>query len=126
MWEAYDLGNEDTLWAGTTFLGGIGGQQQAPCGVVSAAAVCLGLLNRCPLDDEQKTQQARNKARQDAGEIVTSFRERFGTIFCRDLVGLDFSQPGAYRQFLQSGIWKEKCDHYVQFTIEKLYELDAR
>ena len=25
MWEAYDLGNEDFLWAGIPFLGGIGG-----------------------------------------------------------------------------------------------------
>ena len=126
MWEAYDLGNEDMLWSGIAFTGGIGGQQQAPCGAVSASAVCLGLRHRCPLAEKEKAQEARLRARRDANELVRGFTGKFGTIICRDLVGLDFSQPGAYRQFLESGIWREKCDNYVQFAIEKLYELDER
>ena len=54
MWETYDLGNEDMLWAAIAFNGGIGGQQQAPCGAVSASVVCLGLRHRCPLTETQK------------------------------------------------------------------------
>ncbi len=126
MWEAYELGNEDLLWAGTTFSGGIGGQQQAPCGAVSASAVCLGLRHRCSLTEEEQANQARLDARREASELVRSFTEKFGTIICLDLIGLDFSQPDAYRQFRESGIWKEKCDKYVQFAIEKLYELDKK
>lgn len=126
MWEAYELGNEDMLWACTAFNGGIGGQQQAPCGAVSASAVCLGLRHRCSLADEQKATQARLDARQDASELVRSFTEKYGALTCRDLLGLDFSNAEAYRQFRESGIWKEKCDNYVQFVIEKLYQLDKR
>ena len=126
MWEAYELGDEDMLWTCIAFNGGIGGQQQAPCGPVSASTVCLGLRHRCSLAEKEKAKQARLDARQDASELVKSFTEKFGTIICRDLVGLDFSKPGAYRQFLESGIWQEKCDNYVQFAIEKLYELDER
>ena len=65
-------------------------------------------------------------ARQDANELIESFTAKFGSIACLELVGIDFSKPGGYQQFLESGIWKEKCDNYVQFVIEKLYELDAR
>jgi glutaredoxin 3 len=126
MWESYELGNEDLLWSGIAFTGGIGGQQQAPCGAVSAAAVCLGLHHRCSPEDKQKTKQARLDARQDASEVVRSFTEKFGTITCFDLVGIDFSKPGGYQEFLESGIWKEKCDHYVQFVLEKLYALEER
>ena len=126
MWEAYELGNEDMLWAGTTFMGGIGGQQQAPCGVVSASAVCLGLRHRCSLVEKDRAEQARLRIRREASELVRSFTEKFGTIICRDLIGLDFSKPEEYRQFQESDIWKEKCDNYVQFVIEKLYELDER
>jgi len=126
MWEAYELGDEDLLWSGVAFNGGIGGQQQAPCGAVSASAVCLGLHHRCSLAEKEKAQQARLDARQGASELVRSFDEKFGSIICRELLGLDFSQPGAYQQFLESGIWKEKCENYVQFAIEKLYELDER
>jgi glutaredoxin 3 len=126
MWEAYGLGNEDLLWSCTAFNAGIGGQQQAPCGAVTAGAVCLGLRHRCSSEDKQKAKQARLNARQDASELVRSFAERFGTIICLDLVGVDFSKPGGYQQFLGSGAWKEKCDSYVQFVIEKLYELDEK
>ena len=126
MWEAYDLGDEELLWCGVAFTGGIGGQQQAPCGAVSASAVFLGLRHRCPSEEKQRVKQARNAAREDAGELVKSFADNFGAISCRELIGLDFSQPGVYQQFRESGIWKDKCDHYVQFVIEKLYELEER
>ena len=126
MWEAYELGDEDLLWSGVTFNGGIGGQQQAPCGAVSASAVCLGLRHRVSLDDKDKAEQARLAARQDASEVVRSFTNKFGTIICRDLLGFDFSDTQAARQFRESGMWREKCDNYVQFVIEKLYQLDER
>jgi len=126
MWEAYPLGDEDLLWSAIAFNGGIAGQQQAPCGAVSASAVCLGLRHRCSLADKEKAEQARQKARQDASEVVRSFTDKFGTIVCRDLLGFDFSDTEAARRFRESGIWKEKCDKYVQFTIEKLFELEQK
>ena len=126
MWEAYGLENEDFLWSCTNFMGGIGGHQQAVCGAVSASAVCLGLRHRHPLDDEEGTEQARQDARQKAGELVQSFTEKFGTIICRDLVGIDFSDPEAASRFRESGMGKEKCERYVQFAVEKLYELDDK
>jgi C_GCAxxG_C_C family probable redox protein len=126
MWESYGLANENLLWSGIAFMGGIGGQQQAPCGAVSAAAICLGLRHANYATDKQKAKQARLGARQRAGELLKSFNDRFGSIVCRDLVGIDFYEPGGYQQFQESGIWKEKCDNYVQFVIEKLYELDTR
>jgi glutaredoxin len=126
MWEAFDLGDENLLWSCIAFNGGIAGQQQAPCGAVSAGAVCAGLLHRCPPGDKQAAKQARLDARQAASDMVKGFTERFGTIACRDLVGYDFSTPDGYRQFQESGVWKEKCDNCVQFVIEKLYESKAK
>jgi len=124
MWEAYDWGNEDLLWAGTAFNGGIAGQQQAPCGAVSSSAVVLGLRHRRPLADKDKAQQARLKAREEASELVRAFARQYGTIICRDLLGIDFSKPGELQRFRDAGISKEKCDKYIQFVIEKLYELE--
>ncbi len=124
MWEAYDLGNEDFLWAGIPFMGGIGGEQQAPCGAVSASAVSLGLRHRCSLPDKEKVKQARNAARQDAGKLVRDFTKQFGDITCRGLLGIDFSKPGEYQKFLESGVGKDKCEKYVQYVIEKLYEFE--
>jgi hypothetical protein len=124
MWEAYDLGNEDFLWAGIPFMGGIGGEQQAPCGAISASAVSLGLRHRCSFADKDKANKARNAVRHYAGKLVRDFTKQFGDITCRGLLGLDFSKPGEYQRFRESGVWKEKCEKYVQYTIEKLYEFE--
>ena len=124
MWEAYGLANEDLLWSGINFTGGIGGQQKAPCGAISVAAICLGLRHHGYVTDKQKSKQARLDARRQANLLVNSFIGKFGAISCLDLVGIDFSEPGAYQRFQESGAWQEKCDRYVQFVIEKLYELD--
>ena len=126
MWEAYEFGNEDMLWSCIAFNGGIAGQQEAPCGAISASAVCLGLIHRCSLADKQKAKQSRFDARQGATKLVKDFTEKFGSIICRDLIGLDFSKPEEYRQFQESNMSKEKCDRYVQFVIEKLYEIDEK
>jgi len=124
MWEVYDLGNEDFLWAGIPFLGGIGGYQNAPCGVVSASAVCIGLRHRRPLSDKEGAKQARHAIRTYSAKIVTEFNSKFGNINCRELIGLDFAVPGEYQNFLASGIWKQKCQKYLSFMIDKLYELE--
>lgn len=125
MWEAYGLKNEDILWTCIAFNGGIAGQQSAPCGAISAATVCIGLRYRCPFTDKQRAKQGRLDAREDASQLVKSFADRFGAITCRELIGIDFSKPEAYRAFLESGISQNKCLKYVEFVIEKLYEIDS-
>ena len=102
MWEAYGLENEDFLWTGIPFLGGIGGFQNAPCGVVSSTAVCLGLRHRAPLEDKERAKQARHAIRTFAAKIVSEFNQEFGDINCRGLIGMDFSKPGVYKTFLES------------------------
>ena len=86
----------------------------------------MGLRHRCPLTNKQRAKQERLDAREDASQLVRSFIERFGAITCRDLIGLDFSKPEAYRAFQESGISNDKCFKYVEFVIEKLYELDNK
>ncbi len=125
MWEAYGLENDDFLWAGTAFHGGIAGQQQAPCGAVSAAAIALGLRNRCSPDDKEKVEAGRRAAFKDAAELVRGFNEKFGDIICMGLLGVDLSDKAAAKKAIESGLF-QKCDDYVLFVIEKLYELEEK
>jgi C_GCAxxG_C_C family probable redox protein len=124
MWEAYGLKNEDFLWAGTAFRGGIAGQQQATCGAVAASALALGLRHRCSLADKEKAEQARKATNEDAAELVKSFIQRFGAVTCIGLTGVDFSDEKAVKQAIDSGLLK--CSQQVQFVIEKLYELEDK
>jgi hypothetical protein len=124
MWEAYGLGNEDLLWAGIAFNGGISGRQQAPCGAVSASALCLGLRHRCSLGDKEKAKEARNIIRLQAGQVVDDFTRQFGDIICKNLLGLDFTIPGEYQKFRESGKSKETCEKYVLYVVEKLFDFE--
>jgi len=126
MWEAYGLDNEDILWAGIPFLGGIGGRQEAPCGVISASAMSLGLRHRCSLTDKDQAKMARVTIRDNSNELIKDFTDNFGSIICNDLIGLDMSDPDQYREFQESGIWKEKCCRFIEFAIEKLYEFEEK
>ena len=125
MWEAYGLENEDFLWAGTAFQGGIAGQQMAPCGGVSAAAIVLGLRQRCPASDDEKTAQARKAAYDDTLEVVKRFAEKFGDITCLGLLGVDLSSEAAMKKAVESGIFK-KCDDFIRFIIDTLYDLEEK
>jgi hypothetical protein len=126
MWEAYEMGNEDFLWASIAFLGGIAGQQQAPCGGVSSAAVCLGLRHRCSLADKVKARQARRDANDDAAELVRSFVEKFGELTCIGLLGIDLADDEAVKRAIESKVFEQKCDKQILYVIEKLYELDEK
>jgi len=125
MWEAYGLDNPDALWAGTAFRGGIGGEQLAPCGAVSGGAIALGLRHRTATDDEARAEAAREAASRDAAALVAGFREKFGDITCRGLLGVDFADEEAVKRAHDAGVFK-RCDEYVKWVIAKLYELEEK
>ncbi|RLC01946.1 MAG: hypothetical protein DRH90_15030, partial [Deltaproteobacteria bacterium] len=80
--------------------------------------------HRCPLSDKEQAKQARHAIRAFSAKIVTEFNRHFGDITCQGLIGMDFSKPGEYQKFLESGIWKDKCEKYVEFMIDRLYDLE--
>ncbi len=126
MMEAYGLKDEDLLWAGTAFRGGIAGQQQCPCGSVSASTIALGFRYRCSAKDRGKAEKAREAASKDAAELVMSFQEKFGAVTCIGLLGVDFTNEEAMKKAIERDLFKDKCHNYVQFAIEKLYELESK
>ncbi|MFH1647563.1 MAG: C-GCAxxG-C-C family protein [Chloroflexota bacterium] len=126
MWEAYDLGNEDFLWASAAFRGGIAGRQQGTCGALASAGVCLGLRHRGPIADRKQAGPELDAASNETGELVGSFQEKYGAINCFDLVGVDLSDAAARDRARDEGLFDAKCHQYVQFVVEKLYELDEK
>jgi len=124
MWEAYDMKDENFLWTCIPFMGGISGENKATCGALSGAAVSLGLRHRCSLNNREKAKEARNKARYCAGKLVREFTEKFGHVTCQELLGIDFSVPGAYHKFRSSGMAENKCYQFIYFIIKKLYAFE--
>ncbi|MBU4053530.1 MAG: C-GCAxxG-C-C family protein [Proteobacteria bacterium] len=118
--------DDNFLWSGIHFMGGISGDNRGTCGAISGAAICQGLRHRCSLAPENKDQAkvARNKSRAQAGALIKEFGEKFGHVACQELLQIDFSVPGAYQEFRSSGIAEKKCYQYVYFLIDKLYAFE--
>lgn len=116
--------DENLLWAGIPLMGGISGENAATCGAVSGSAVALGLRHRTPLIDKEKAKAARNRARYQSSSLVKAFTKKFGHVNCKDLLGIDFSVPGNYKKFRDSGIAEKKCYQYVCFIIDTLYSFE--
>ncbi len=70
--------------------------------------------------------QARLDIEREAAELVRDFTKRFGTLVCRDLVGLDLSDPEVRRRFQAQNLSKDTCDKFVSLVIEKLYQLEEK
>jgi len=126
MSEAYGLDNPDFLWAATAFRGGLAGIEAGPCGAVSASAVCLGLRHRCPPEDRERAEREDAAMERETQELVNSFRDKFGAISCRELTGVDLSQPGALEAAKGSDLFTRICPGYVKYAVTKLYEIEAK
>lgn len=118
--------DEAYLWAGIPFMGGIAGHQDAPCGAVSASTIFLGLKHRCSFSEKEEAKTGRQQARAEVDEFMRDFKNRFDSISCRELVGLDFSDPEGAKKFRETRAWITTCDKYVRFALEKLYELNDK
>ena len=124
MHKAYGLDDDAMIWAGTTFFGGISGHQDGICGAVSGLGIALGFRYRDTSGDSEKQQQARELAIRKTGEIVKQFKEKYGTINCFELVGLDYSDPKAVEAFMAVPENRRICPGFVRFIVEKMIELD--
>ena len=95
--------DEDTaLKLAATFGGGMG--HGDTCGCVTAGLMALGLAYGNPKCEEDKKLLAEFKA-----EFESRFRNKNGSLKCRDLLGLDFDKPEEKAQILESGVLKSKC-----------------
>ena len=75
MWEAYGFDDRDLLWAGIAFQGGIGGYQHGPCGALSGATMCLGLKQRCSMENRAQAKNAERIACEHAAEIIEKLQK---------------------------------------------------
>jgi C_GCAxxG_C_C family probable redox protein len=126
MWEAYGWENEDLLWAGTAFRGGIAGIQEGPCGAVSCMALVTGLRHRTAAKNKAEAERADKAVYEETSALVKSFKEKYGAIDCLKLVGVDFNDKDAVDKLKKTGTLAQNCLPQVLYAIELLYGMEAR
>lgn len=90
------------------------------CGAVSGSVMVIGLkYGHCQEDELDKKSECYRKTI----EYVTLFRERYGSICCRDLLGYDFSKPEEEKIIQERGLIWEVCPTVISNAIALLEEL---
>lgn len=115
----FDLDRELALKLATAFGGGMA-RMGDTCGAVTASFMLFGLKSgRITVEDEQ----AKEDTYELVLEFVRRFKERNGTIVCKDLLGYDISTLEGMEAVSESGIGAEICPKLVRDAAEILEEL---
>lgn len=115
--QEHDIENDVIPRIASCFAGGIGNTGSA-CGSVAGAVMALGLLLE-PGDEMEN--MLRNLA------VAQEFRSRFeaeaGTIDCRDLTGLDLTQPEGIEELMKGEVPMMVCFPAVTAAYRIVMEL---
>lgn len=115
----YNLSSEMALRLAGSFGGGMG-RQGMTCGAVTGALMVLG-LHAGRLDPDDESSRDRNDAL--VQEFFRRFRDKFNTLDCNELTGLEMSCPAARDQGNKDGTFEKICPEIVCFAAEQVTEL---
>ena len=107
------LSNETALKLSSPFGAGMARQGQV-CGALTGALMVLGLQHG-NFDPEGKEQTY-----QIADEFIRKFKERHGTILCRELIGYDISSQAGLQAARERRVFTTICPALVKETAESL------
>ncbi len=107
--EALGLERTTALKISQPFGGGIAGTGST-CGAVTGALLAIGLKHgRFRPEDTA----AKDKTYALVLEFINRFRERHGSIVCRELIGVDLSTPEGHEKARRRGLFTERCSLFV-------------
>lgn len=90
------------------------------CGCVAGALMVIGAEHgHCEMGDEEGNAQMIAQI----GQFKESFKEEFGFLLCKELIGYDFSIPGEFEKAQASGVLFEKCPNYVNGALKILDDM---
>jgi C_GCAxxG_C_C family probable redox protein len=96
----------------SAFGGGIA-RSQSLCGALAGSIMGLGLKFGRRSPEEERT-----IIYQRTEELVAAFRERFHTVSCRELTGIDFKNTEEF-QNRYPRVHAEVCSPIVRFAVER-------
>jgi C_GCAxxG_C_C family probable redox protein len=80
------------------------------CGALAGAVMVLGMVKgRGPGEGAE----AKDRAYQLAEQVAEAFRGRFGGVACRDLIGIDLTNPEGRATFEREDVHHKFCVEYV-------------
>ncbi len=114
--EELGLEREQALRIATGFGGGMG-RLADTCGVVTGAFMVLGLKYGM-IDPADQASKEKTYAAVQA--FAKEFKARFGSLDCRDLLGVDLSTPGGLAMAHERKLIDQRCPILLQAAAEIL------
>jgi len=102
--------------AATAFGGGMARMGET-CGAVTGAFMAIGLARG---NDRPGDRETKEKTYDLAREFVRRFRERNGSIVCRELLGCDIGTPEGHARAKERGLFDTVCSKLVRDSVEIL------
>lgn len=118
---ALGLDRETALKVAGGFGGGMG-RMAGTCGAVTGAYMVIGLLHGMTKADDQKQKELSYEV---VRRFAEKFRQRHGSLECRELMGVDVSRPEGLAVARQKNIFRTVCPGYVRDAAEILEEILA-
>ena len=102
----------------TAFGGGIG-RCGSVCGALTGGVLALGIK----YGTNEPSLEKRLKAYEQAQKFYKQFEKRHGSVFCRELIGYNFSNPKELEEANKTKVFEEKCATFVRSAVEILLTL---
>ncbi len=111
--------DESTLQLIASPFGGGMAQQGNTRGAVTGALMALGIQQGYNQDIPEKKQELYEKA----NRFLSVFKEKHGTTICKELIGIDISDPNEKQKAAESGIFETKCPAFVSSSVQLMNEI---
>ncbi len=110
-----DRKNEIIPRIATAFGGGMSRTKNV-CGAVTGALIALDLLW-----GRDQSNESKDKCYAEASRFINDFQQKFGSINCFELSGMDFSRSDDLKLYKEK-IHSECCVKLVRYAVERIFE----
>jgi C_GCAxxG_C_C family probable redox protein len=117
--EEYGMSLEHAVRAACAFGGGVAGTAQT-CGAVNGALMVLGLAHATAVPGNGPARQNTYAATRS---LLGRFRERHGSLECRELLGVDIGTTEGRERAVRDGLFTTRCPVLVRAAAEIVAEL---
>ena len=119
--------NKDVLRVASNFGGGVAGWGDV-CGAAAGVAIAIGLIYGTEGTESLKVyEDMRAREKQITQRFLQAFREKWGYVTCRGLLGCEGCSPDErfkrYTELKERGL--THCDEYVEWSAKKALEIIA-
>ena len=115
----YGLSEEAALRISTGFGSGMGRMCEV-CGALTGAFMVIGLKHGKVITDGSKYGSNTETTYRLVAELSKRFENKHGSIYCRDLIGHDLSNPEERAKVVQMGLFKSVCGNCILDSVELL------